>query len=155
MPRETPVLSHLSGCGGNKRAMLQILMQLSRSSRPRRGQIEQPNRAPAGAPCHLAPPRCAGTVARWAGSPANPTWAASLPPCALASLPRSQHHVEVYHLPRASWFCLLSFSACSALPAPASSRLAAPKPLTFPKNCSRCNFQLEESRNRKEGTAPR
>lgn len=157
MPRETPVLSHLAGCGGNKRAMLQILMQLSRSlgSRPRHGRIQQQNRAPAGAPCHLAPPRCAGTAARWAGSPVNPTWAASLPPCTLASLPRSQHRVEGYHLPRASWFYLPGFSACSALPAPAPSRLAAPKPLAFPKNCSRCNLQLEGFRNRKEGTAPR
>ena len=62
MPRETPVLSHLSGRGGNKGETLQILMQLrlSLGSRPRRGRIQQPNRAPAGAPLPLGTPAVHG-----------------------------------------------------------------------------------------------
>lgn len=40
-------------------------------------------------------------------------------------------------------------------PCPALPRLAATNPPSSPKNCRRCNFQLERSRNRKEGTARR
>lgn len=81
MPRETPVLSHLSGCGGNKRELLQILMQLSLSlgSRPRRGRIQQPNRAPAGAPPATWHPR--GAWGPWPDGPARRQTLPGLAPC--------------------------------------------------------------------------
>lgn len=130
-------------------------LSLSLGSRPRRGRIQQPNRAPAGAPLPLGTPAVRGDRGQM-GRLAGKLYLGWLP----ASLrPRLPTALSVpgggLHLPSASFFYQLGFSPCSALPAPALPRLTATKPLAFPKNCSRCNFQLEQSRNRKEGTAPR
>lgn len=138
MPGETPVLSHLSGCGGNKRETLQILMQLSPGlgSRPR-----QPERQP-------VPPRV------W-----HPRRARGPRPDG----PESRH--QRLAPPPGTWHLHLSPSPApaSAESSSSSSALAAqlcpgsqpPNPPCSPKICRRWDFQLQRSPNRKEGTARR
>ena len=99
-----------------------------------------------------------GAWGPWPDGPARRQTLPGLSPCLPSPSPprralSPRRRFTIYRVP--PFFYRLGFSACSALPAPALPWLAATKPLAFPKNCSHCNFQLERSRNRKEGTAPR